>query len=173
MVEMKNPIKEADAHPEIAVKSFRAPTEELTATMDMELKAGKPKFDVFSAGFPYIWTLQQKYKAFRTFSPNEGDHIIQGLRDPEQIQVPCGFGIYVIEYNTKLVSKEEAPQEEAPKAAPEKKEKKAKKAKAEGQEGAAKPKKEKKEPKESKEPKEPKEPKVPKEPKEPKEKKEA
>ncbi len=99
----------ADAHPEIAVKSFRAPTEELTATMDMELKAGKPRFDVFSAGFPYIWTLQQKYKAFRKFPPKEGEHIIQGLRDPEQIQGPCGFGIYVIEYNTKLVAKEEAP----------------------------------------------------------------
>ena len=99
----------ADAHPELNVKSFRAPTEELATTMDMELKAGSPKFDVVLAVFSPIWSLQQRYKVFRTLAPKEGERIVQGLRDPDQIQLPFGFGIYVIEYNTKLVSKAEAP----------------------------------------------------------------
>jgi len=99
----------ADAHPQITVKSFRAPTEELAATMDMELKAGRPKFDVICSVYSPIWTLQQRYKSFRRLSPREGEHILQGLRDPEGIQVPFGFGIYVIQHNTKLVSKAEAP----------------------------------------------------------------
>jgi iron(III) transport system substrate-binding protein len=109
--EQMEPVLKAfgDAHPDIAVKSFRAPTEELATTMDMELKAGKPRFDVVCAVYSPIWTLQQRYKAFRTLSPKDGERVLAGLRDPEQIQVPFGFGIYVIEYNTKLVSKVDAP----------------------------------------------------------------
>jgi iron(III) transport system substrate-binding protein len=109
--EQMEPVLKAfgDSHPQIAVKSFRAPTEELAATMDIELRAGKPKFDVVCSVYSPIWSLQQRYKPFRKLSPRDGERILQGLRDPEGIQVPFGFGIYVIEYNTKLVAKADAP----------------------------------------------------------------
>ena len=109
--EQMEPVLKAfsNLHTEIEVKSFRAPTEELVTTAEMELRAGKPKFDVICAGSAQLLTLQQRYTTFKPFSPVDGGHIIKGLRDKSKVQIPIGTGFYVIEYNTKLITKEQAP----------------------------------------------------------------
>lgn len=96
-------------YPNITIKEHRAATEELMATMEMELRARNPQFDVAVAQNAGFLNLQNDYGLFDAYAPSSRSAIMEGLLDPENIQTPIGTGFYVILYNSKLVSKEEAP----------------------------------------------------------------
>lgn len=96
-------------HPNIALKEHRAATEELIATMEMELRARNPQFDVAVGQNAGFLNLQKEYDSFASFAPSAKSAIIEGLLDPENIQTPIGTGFYVILYNTRLVAAEDAP----------------------------------------------------------------
>lgn len=96
-------------YPNITIKEHRAATEELIATMDMELRARNPQFDVAVGQNAAFMNLQNDYNSFDSYSPKGREGIMPGLLDPDNIQTPVGTGFYVILYNTKLVTEAEAP----------------------------------------------------------------
>ena len=96
-------------YPNISVVDFRAPVEEMMATIDMELRANNPQFDVLISANNAIVDIQERHSPFAEFIPDERNYIVPGLLDPNNIQIPVGTGFYVIIYNTNLVSHEEAP----------------------------------------------------------------
>lgn len=111
-LEQMTPILEGfqKQYPGIEVKSYRGANEELSATMEMEIKSGNPQFDVAVMGNGPILTLQDGYDCFQPFAPEAKASISEGLLDPAGILTPVGTGFYTIIYNTNLVSAEEAPQ---------------------------------------------------------------
>lgn len=105
------PILEAfkKLHPNIAMREHRAATEELVATMEMELRARNPQFDVAIGQNAAFMNMQKDYDAFGAYSPGGKQNIMPGLLDPEDIQIPIGTSFYVILYNTRLVKEADAP----------------------------------------------------------------
>lgn len=98
-----------ELYPNIVIKEHRAATEELIATMDMELRARNPQFDVAVGQNAGFLNLQKDYNSFDSYMPEVRSSIMEGLLDSENIQIPVGTGFYVILYNTNLVSEAEAP----------------------------------------------------------------
>ena len=112
MREMMEPVITAfmEKYPNIKVNEFRATTEELAATMQMELMAGNPQFDVTIIGDTTIEQIMEQYPdAFTEFTPQEESAIMPGLLDEDGIVLPVGMGFYTIAYNTDLVSESDAP----------------------------------------------------------------
>ena len=96
-------------YPEIKIKSYRSASEELSATMDMELRSRNPQFDVAVLGNGPIMTLQNKYSCFQPFTSEAKNSIASSLVDKAGVMTPVGTGFYVIIYNTNLVTKNDAP----------------------------------------------------------------
>lgn len=96
-------------YPNITVHSYRAPSEELAATMNMELEAKNPRFDVVVVANSAIRSLEEQYQPFEQFTPDEVSALIPGLLDKNSIEVPIGQNFYVIEYNKNLVSESDVP----------------------------------------------------------------
>jgi iron(III) transport system substrate-binding protein len=99
----------AAARPDIKVSSFRAPTEELMATIELEIKAGKPRADVIATSASQVNGLQQQHKALERYSPKELEKIKKELRDPEGILNPIGVNLSVIQYNTRRITGADIP----------------------------------------------------------------
>jgi iron(III) transport system substrate-binding protein len=97
------------SRPDIKVSSYRAPTEELMATIELEIKAGKPRADVIVITASQLFGLQQKHKALESFSPKELESVKKELRDPEGILNPIGVNLSLIQYNTKRVTGADIP----------------------------------------------------------------
>lgn len=110
-LEQMTPVLDAFSakYPNVKIKSYRAANEELSATMDMEIKSGNPQFDVAVQGNGPIITLANKYDCFQQFVSEANDVISAGLLDANGVMTPVGTGFYVIIYNTNLVAKEDAP----------------------------------------------------------------
>ncbi|MDL2205907.1 extracellular solute-binding protein [Eubacteriales bacterium OttesenSCG-928-N13] len=110
-LEQMTPVLDAFSalHPEIEIKSYRAANEELSATMEMELRSGNPQFDVAIQGNGPIISLQSKHDCFAPFTPEASDAIASSLLDPNGVMMPVGTGFYVIIYNTNQVTAEDAP----------------------------------------------------------------
>ena len=110
-LEQMTPVLDAfqEAYPNIEVSSYRGANEELSATMEMEIKSGNPQFDVAVMGNGPIITLQDEYDCFQPVSVESEDSISESLLDPDSILIPVGTGFYTIIYNTNLVSEEDAP----------------------------------------------------------------
>jgi iron(III) transport system substrate-binding protein len=96
-------------YPDIEIKSYRAANEELSATMEMEVKANNPQFDVAVQGNGPVLTLQGKYDCFQPFVSEANASINQSLLDPNGVLTPVGTGFYVIIYNTNQVEAADAP----------------------------------------------------------------
>ena len=99
----------AATRPDIKVTSFRAPTEELMATIELEIRAGKPRADVIVTSASQINGLQQQHKALQRYSPKELEKIKKELRDPELLLNPVGVNLSVIQYNTKRITGQDIP----------------------------------------------------------------
>jgi iron(III) transport system substrate-binding protein len=99
----------AKAHPDIKVSSYRAPTEELMATIELELRAGKPRADVIVATAAQLAGLQMMHKAFDRVSPKDLAAIKSELRDPELLLTPVAINLNLIQYNNKRISAQDAP----------------------------------------------------------------
>jgi iron(III) transport system substrate-binding protein len=99
----------AAARPDIKVSSFRAPTEELMATVELEIRAGKPRADVIVVGPAALFGLQQQYKALDRFTPKELEKIKKEFRDPELLLTPVSINLSVIQYNTKRITGQDIP----------------------------------------------------------------
>lgn len=96
-------------YPDIEIKTYRGVSEEMAATMDLEVKSGNPQFDVvFMSNGPVI-TLQDKYQCFQKFTPEGQEHFQQALLDPEGELMPIGTGFYTIIYNKNLVGEADIP----------------------------------------------------------------
>jgi len=110
-LEQMTPVLDAfqEKYPNVKVQSYRGANEELSATMEMEVKSGNPQFDVAVMGNGPIITLKDKYDCFQPFTTDANDSISESLLDPENVLVPVGTGFYTIIYNTNLVSEEDAP----------------------------------------------------------------
>lgn len=93
----------------IKTNRFRAPTEEMLTTVEMELRAGRPKADVIVAAAPQIMALQTRYEAFQEYEPKDAEMIIDEVRYIHPALVPIGMQLYVINYNTNRVSEEDVP----------------------------------------------------------------
>lgn len=99
----------AASRPDIKVSSYRAPTEELMATIELELRAGKPLADVIVITASQLYGLQQQRKALEPYAPKEFEKIKKELRDPEQILNPVGVNLSLIQYNTKRITGADIP----------------------------------------------------------------
>lgn len=96
-------------YPDIEVKTYRGVSEEMAATMDLEVKSGNPQFDVvFMSNGPVI-NLQDKYQCFQKFTPEGQENFQKELLDPEGELMPIGTGFYTIIYNKNLVSEADKP----------------------------------------------------------------
>lgn len=110
-LEQMTPVLEAfqNNYPDIKVKSYRGANEELSATMEMEIKSNNPQFDVAVMGNGPLITLQNEYDCFQPFTAEANEAVSESLLDPDGVLVPVGTGFYTIIYNTNLVSEEDAP----------------------------------------------------------------
>jgi iron(III) transport system substrate-binding protein len=99
----------AASRPDIKVSSFRQPTEELMATVELEIRAGKPRADVIVCSPPQLLGLQQQYKALERFTPKDLEKIKKELRDPEMLLTPTGLNLSLIQYNTKRITGADIP----------------------------------------------------------------
>ena len=99
----------AAANPDIKVNSYRAPTEELMATVELEIRAGKPRADVIVAVAATVASLQQQHKALERNTPKELEKVKKELRDPEQILTPVAVNLSLIQYNTKRITGQDIP----------------------------------------------------------------
>jgi iron(III) transport system substrate-binding protein len=110
-LEQMTPVLDAFSlkYPNVKVKSYRAANEELSATMDMEIKSGNPQFDVAVQGNGPVIALKNKYDCFEQFTSEANSVITPSLLDANGVLTPVGTGFYVIIYNTNLVKKEDAP----------------------------------------------------------------
>ena len=79
-------------YPDINIKSYRAANEELAATMEMELRARNPQFDVAVMGNGPILTLEGRYNCFDEFTPEGITSVSQDLLDPKGKLIPVGTG---------------------------------------------------------------------------------
>jgi iron(III) transport system substrate-binding protein len=93
----------------VQVRSLRQPTEELMTTLDLEMRAGQAKPDVVFATTAALKNLNARYGALRSSEPAGIEMFPEALRDPEKTVIPVVSLTYVITYNTKAVTKEEAP----------------------------------------------------------------
>ena len=99
----------SEAHPDIKVSSYRAPAEELMATIELAIRAGKPHADVILTSASQLFGLQQQHKALERFFPKDLEAVKKELRDPEGLLTPVGVNLALIAYNTKRISPQEAP----------------------------------------------------------------
>ena len=99
----------AASRPDIKVSSFRQPTEELMATVELEIRAGKPRADVIVCAPTQLLGLQQQYKALERFTPKDLEKIKKELRDPEMLLTPTGLNLSLIQYNTKRITGADIP----------------------------------------------------------------
>ena len=99
----------AASRPDIKVSSFRQPTEELMATVELEIRAGKPRADVIVCAPTQLLGLQQQYKALERFIPKDLEKIKKELRDPEMLLTPTGLNLSLIQYNTKRITGADIP----------------------------------------------------------------
>jgi iron(III) transport system substrate-binding protein len=96
-------------YPNITVHDYRAIGEELNATMEMEIRSGNPQFDVVVGGSAGLLGIRRRYAPFGRFEPRDKSDIIEALLDKDGVYMPIGIGLYVIEYNSKQISRAEAP----------------------------------------------------------------
>jgi iron(III) transport system substrate-binding protein len=99
----------AATRPDIKVSTFRQPNEELMATVELEIRAGKPRADVIYVATTQLFGLQQQHKALERYSPKELEKIKKELRDPELFLNPVGVNLSVIQYNTKRITGADIP----------------------------------------------------------------
>jgi iron(III) transport system substrate-binding protein len=99
----------AATRPDIKVSSFRAPTEELITTVELEIRAGKPRADVIVCAPTQLLGLQQQYKALEPYAPKELEKIKRELRDPQNLLTPTGLNLSLIQYNTKRITGADIP----------------------------------------------------------------
>lgn len=97
------------AFPDIRINSFRQPTEELLATIELELRAGRPGADVIVGVDAQMASLQDQFNAFEPYSAKEINSIPQDYRYPNDYLTTIAASFYVIQYNTNSVSKSEVP----------------------------------------------------------------
>jgi iron(III) transport system substrate-binding protein len=103
----------AATRPDIKVSSYRAPTEELMATIELEIKAGKPRADVIVIAAAQLFGLQQQHKALEPYAPKELEKVKKELRDPELFRTPTGVNLSLIQYNTKRITGADIPKKYA------------------------------------------------------------
>ena len=103
----------AASRPDIKVSSYRAPTEELMATIELEIRAGKPRADVIVITASQLFGLQQQHKALEPYAPKELEKIKKELRDPELLRTPTGVNLSLIQYNTKRITGADIPKKYA------------------------------------------------------------
>ena len=103
----------AASRPDIKVSSYRAPTEELMATIELEIRAGKPRADVIVITASQLYGLQQNHKALEPYAPKELEKIKKELRDPELLLTPTGLNLSLIQYNTKRITGADIPKKYA------------------------------------------------------------
>lgn len=99
----------ADANPDVKTNSFRAPTEELMATIELELRAGRPRADVVVSVAPQLHGLQKLYGALQAYEPAELSAVRADLRDGARLLTPVGLNLYTIQYNTNRVRPQDVP----------------------------------------------------------------
>jgi iron(III) transport system substrate-binding protein len=99
----------AATRPDIKISTFRQPNEELMATVELEIRAGKPRADVIYLATTQLFGLQQQHKALERYSPKELEKIKKELRDPELLLNPVGVNLSVIQYNTKRITGQDIP----------------------------------------------------------------
>jgi iron(III) transport system substrate-binding protein len=99
----------AASRPDIKVSSYRAPTEELMATVELEIKAGKPRADVIVGSAAPLAALQLQHKALERYSSKDLEKVKADLRDPEQLLTPVSINLSVIQYNTKRIAGQDVP----------------------------------------------------------------
>jgi iron(III) transport system substrate-binding protein len=99
----------AASRPDIKVTSFRQPTEELMATIELEIRAGKPRADLIVCSPMQLLGLQQQYKALEPYAPKELEKIKKELRDPQNLLTPTGVNLSLIQYNTKRITGADIP----------------------------------------------------------------
>jgi iron(III) transport system substrate-binding protein len=99
----------AASRPDIKVSSFRQPTEELMVTVELEIRAGKPRADVIVCAPTQLLGLQQQYKALERYTPKDLEKIKKELRDPEMLLTPTGLNLSLIQYNTKRITGADIP----------------------------------------------------------------
>lgn len=98
----------------VEIRYFSQPGEELVLTLELEARANAVKADAVIMHHSVIKNFQEKYDLFEAPLQIEGRDdpaIAERLRDPvgDQSGVPALAGVYLIVYNSDLVSPEEAP----------------------------------------------------------------
>ena len=93
-------------HPFIKVDIFRAGGEQIVNRALTEHLAGKTTYDVLNA---FALKVLQNKGLLQPYAAPEATHYPVGFKDPQNFWVSLYSGYNVIGYNTKLVSKAEAP----------------------------------------------------------------
>jgi iron(III) transport system substrate-binding protein len=105
--------KERFGH-DVTINYFSQPGEELILTLELEARSRDVKADVVIAHHSAMKQLQNKYNIFEAPLQVEGrddPNVVASLADPvgDGSGVPALVSCYLIAYNTKLLSPEEAP----------------------------------------------------------------
>jgi iron(III) transport system substrate-binding protein len=95
-------------YPFIRVEPFRASGESLANKIMTETRAGRYSYDVLATGAFELWPLYKRGLVGKYISP-ESKPYGAAFKDPEGSWIDLYDNYYVIGYNSKLVSKKDAP----------------------------------------------------------------
>jgi iron(III) transport system substrate-binding protein len=79
------------------------------ATVELEIRAGKPRADVIVGVAATLSGLQQQHKALERNTPKELEKVKKELLDPEMILTPVAVNLSLIQYNTKRITGQDIP----------------------------------------------------------------
>lgn len=96
-------------NPGVKVSHFHQPGEELVTTLELELRARSPKADVVGLNDASLTYLQSKHSAFEAYAAKDVDKVSPALQNAPHVFTPAFVNLYLIHYNTKLISAAEAP----------------------------------------------------------------
>jgi len=97
------------ANPQIKIKAFEQPGEEVIATLELEMRAKNPKADVVGLNEASMSYLQKRHSAFEAYAPKDIDKVKADFRNKENAFTPVFVTLYTIHFNTKKISAAEAP----------------------------------------------------------------
>lgn len=96
-----------EEYPGIKVEYFRAGQEELFTKLDLEIQTQQIQADLVVGIDPA--RAKPILGNFVAYQPAGIDQVVDSLRDPNGILTPFGIDILLIMYNTKYISKQDAP----------------------------------------------------------------
>jgi iron(III) transport system substrate-binding protein len=101
----------SERYPGVKVNVVRSTSQVAFQRLSQDMRAGAPQCDIFSSTDYGHYLFLKRQEALLPFRPQNADGLLPVLRDqdPDNMWQICSLGLYLMTYNTKMVSAEDAP----------------------------------------------------------------